>query len=267
MTSYALDNASPHGTSHLGGLAGMFDHFTRARINESVSLAGARCLELGAGNGSVAVWLAGQVGPHGQVVATDIDTQHIPSHDRMTVVRHDLMRDPLPPGPFNLIHARCLLGHLTIRDTLTPELCQLLAPGGVILIEDFDTVGSLRTTSVLHVPQDGPDIADLWNRYEQLRADLFAAAGTDGSFPRRSHGLLIDSGLTNVRSVAYTTSWCGGDPGSWHAAATLQQFRPKLAEFGFGDEMVDRLVEALANPEFHVSGRTLCSTSGTAPVR
>jgi len=67
VTNYALANASPHGNSHLTGLSGMFDPFSTARISESTTLAGARCLELGAGNGSVAVWLAEQVGPDGHV--------------------------------------------------------------------------------------------------------------------------------------------------------------------------------------------------------
>jgi 2-polyprenyl-3-methyl-5-hydroxy-6-metoxy-1,4-benzoquinol methylase len=38
---------------------------------------GWRCLEVAAGRGSMAVWLAEQVGPAGQVVATDIDTRYL----------------------------------------------------------------------------------------------------------------------------------------------------------------------------------------------
>ena len=38
---------------------------------------GWRCLEIAAGRGSMAVWLAEQVGPAGQVVATDIDTRYL----------------------------------------------------------------------------------------------------------------------------------------------------------------------------------------------
>src|ERR1700758_2008586 len=34
---------------------------------------GWRCLEVGAGRGSMAVWLAEQVGPSGQVVANDLE--------------------------------------------------------------------------------------------------------------------------------------------------------------------------------------------------
>jgi SAM-dependent methyltransferase len=267
VNSYAvgLDNASQHGAAHLDGLAGMFDHFTQARIAESVVLAGARCLELGAGNGSIAVWLADQVGPDGEVIATDIDPEHIPEHERLTVLRHDLLADPLPAGPFNLIHARCLLSHLSGRDAITARLCRLLVPGGVILIEGFDVVGSRRTTSVLFAPPDLSDAVELWDRYEQLRDDLFATAGTDGSFMRRVHGLLGREGLTQLRSVSYATSWCGGSPGSRHAAATLQQSRAKLADRGFTGTMVDRLAEALADRRLHIAGRTLWSTSGVAP--
>ena len=264
MTTYALANGSPHGDRHLGGLSGMFDPFTAARIGESTALAGARCLELGAGNGSVARWLAEQVGPDGHVTATDIDVRHIPAHDRVSVLRHDLTRDPLPGGPYDLIHARCLLGHLPNREALLPELTGRLAPGGTILIEDFDTTGAGRTTAVLHAPADPPGLTDLWDSYEELRNELFTTAGTDGSFVVRIHGLLVDAGLTDVQTVTYRPSWRGGDPGSRHALGTLQQFRPKLADRGFAGGAVDALVAALDHPDFHIAGRFLCSTSGRA---
>jgi hypothetical protein len=39
--------------------------------------AGWRCLEVGASGGSIAEWLCGKVGPHGRVVATDLQTMSI----------------------------------------------------------------------------------------------------------------------------------------------------------------------------------------------
>jgi SAM-dependent methyltransferase len=265
MPNYALDNASPHGTAHLSGLTGMFDRFTAARIGESADLKGARCLELGAGNGSVAAWLAEQVGPQGQVTATDIEVRHIPAHDRLAVLRHDLLTEPVPAGPFDLIHARCLMGHLPNRAELLPQLCQRLAPGGTLLLEDFNTVDLVRTNAVLHAPPDPPNVAELWNEYERLRGEFFAASGTNGSFITKVHGLMLDLGLTDVETVTYCRSWRGGEPGSRHAGGTLQQFRPRLAERGFSGESVDVLVAALDDPQFHVAGRLLCSTSGRAP--
>jgi predicted O-methyltransferase YrrM len=39
--------------------------------------AGWRCLEVGAGAGSIARWLAQRVGPAGQIVAVDIDPRYL----------------------------------------------------------------------------------------------------------------------------------------------------------------------------------------------
>ena len=49
----------------------IFDPLSRRR--RDMVQPGWRCLEVGAGRGSMAVWLAEQVGPSGHVVATDID--------------------------------------------------------------------------------------------------------------------------------------------------------------------------------------------------
>ena len=55
---------------------------------------GTRCLEVGAGGGSVAFWLAEQVGQSGVVVATDLETDFLESeassHPGMEVLRHDI---------------------------------------------------------------------------------------------------------------------------------------------------------------------------------
>lgn len=265
MTPYALDNAEAHGQHHLDGLSGMFDQFTVDRITETTQLSGRRCLELGAGNGSVAVWLAEQVGPDGCVVAVDIEPRLVPEHERITVSRLDLTRDPPPPGPFDFIHTRLVLAHLPNRDTLLAQLCDLLAPGGVILVEEFYVQPNLFGNDVLHVPAEMPELGQLWDRYNQLRGELFSAAGVDGGFAARMHRILLDSGLVKVETVSYCRSWCGGEPGSWHALGSLQQFRPKLMERGFDGAAVDALAAGLANPQFQVSGRLLYSTSGRAP--
>lgn len=265
MATYVLNNASPHGVGHLDGLSGMFDQFTAGRIDETATLPGRRCLELGAGNGSVALWLAEQVGADGQVVALDIEPQRIPERDNLTVLRADLTTDPLPEGPFDFVHARLLLAHLSNREVLLPQLCGLLAPGGTILIEEFLVRPSLFGNEVLHVPADAPEIGQLWDRFSKLRGELFTAGGTNSEFAAHMHSMMLDAGLVDVETVSYCKSWRGGEPGSWHAAASLLQFRSKLAERGFDDASVDALAAGLTNPGFEVTGRLLNSTSGRAP--
>ena len=58
-----------------------------------------------------ATWLADQVGPSGHVLATDLDVTWIPSPDitNITIARHDVVRDPIPEGEYDLVHARLVL--------------------------------------------------------------------------------------------------------------------------------------------------------------
>src|SRR6202162_6438796 len=59
----------------LGLLEDIFDPLSRQR--RELVQPGWRCLEIGAGRGSMAVWLAERVGESGQVVATDIDVTYL----------------------------------------------------------------------------------------------------------------------------------------------------------------------------------------------
>ena len=69
---YAYDNDSEHATDHHDALAELLDPFTRGRLSDLCDLRGRKVLEVGAGAGSMAIWLRDAVGPAGQVVATDI---------------------------------------------------------------------------------------------------------------------------------------------------------------------------------------------------
>src|SRR6516164_2243475 len=73
----------------------LFDPGSRRRLERARP--GWRCLMVGAGRGSMAVWLAERVGPAGQVVATDIDCRYLDRLDlpNLQVVRHNIVEDPL----------------------------------------------------------------------------------------------------------------------------------------------------------------------------
>ena len=96
--AYTFANDDPVAVERLNLLSAVLDAFTISRLSSMGDLTGRRCLELGAGNGSIAGWLASQAGPSGRVLVTDINTRHIPPDGRYTVVRHDLSTDPLPDG-------------------------------------------------------------------------------------------------------------------------------------------------------------------------
>jgi hypothetical protein len=72
---YLLTNSEPETADRFDGLDQAFDAVSIGHLQRLGVGTGARCLEIGAGSGSIARWLAGQVGPAGQVVATDLDAR------------------------------------------------------------------------------------------------------------------------------------------------------------------------------------------------
>ena len=63
-------------------LEARYDTQTFRRLSACGPLSGAHCLDVGAGAGSVARWLAAQAGPAGRVVATDADPRFSRTRER-----------------------------------------------------------------------------------------------------------------------------------------------------------------------------------------
>lgn len=97
-----------------------------------------RCLDLGAGAGSMAYWLAERVGG-GSVLALDTDTGYL-EPDRavnLSVRQADLTTVELPEGAFDLILVRAVLEHLREPEEALGRITRWLAPGGWLVAEDF----------------------------------------------------------------------------------------------------------------------------------
>lgn len=123
----------------LRGLAGALDEGSFRRLSRLPLQDDWRCLDLGAGLGTVTRWLARQC-PRGRVVAMDRDTRLLSVLDDQNgweAVEKDVTRDEFPPGSFDLIHARWLFAHLPSRATDLARVAQWLAPGGWLVIEDL----------------------------------------------------------------------------------------------------------------------------------
>ena len=95
----------------------IFDPVSQQR--RSLVQPGWRCLEVGAGRGSMAVWLATQVGPTGHVVATDLDTRYQSRLElpNLEVRRHNILDDALDDlaDSFDLVCSRLMVFHLQGR--------------------------------------------------------------------------------------------------------------------------------------------------------
>ncbi|MGI5212026.1 class I SAM-dependent methyltransferase [Plantactinospora sp. CA-290183] len=256
--SYSFDNDDPEAVDRHNHLAAMLDGPTFARLAALGDLTGRRCLELGAGGGSVARWLAERAGPTGRVLATDLNPRHIPPHPGYTVLRHDLSTDPVPQGPWDLIHARLVLLHVPERHEVLRHLAGSLAPGGTLVVEDW-----LTSLNKLVLAAPDADSAALFDAYASTLIErILPAHGNDPTWAAQVHAAMLDAGLVDVETVIHSRSWPGGSPGALIVAANIAQVRTELLAHGFTDAQLTELCRLVTDPRLVLRGNFTYSTSG-----
>lgn len=219
--TYVFDNAATQAAARLATLATVFDDGTVRHLEARGVAAGWRCLEVGGGGGSIARWLASRVGPQGYVLATDIDPRHLTPEGaaNLEVLRHDIVRDPLPAHTFDLAHTRLVLSHLDAPDTAIARMRDSLTPGGWLVLEDFEILHEEAATPGL-VP---PTMAAM---------RMVTAAHTDPSLGRTLARRLRQAGLREVKCEARALLFEGGTPASTLLRLNYEQLRPQILATG-----------------------------------
>jgi 2-polyprenyl-3-methyl-5-hydroxy-6-metoxy-1,4-benzoquinol methylase len=107
----------------------LWDPGTQALLDELGIGDGWKCLEVGAGGGSLVEWMAAR---GATVTAVDIDTRFVEAlaSDSIEVRHMDIRTDELPSSEFDLVHARLVLEHLSDREQVLRRLEGTLRPGG-----------------------------------------------------------------------------------------------------------------------------------------
>jgi SAM-dependent methyltransferase len=256
---YPLDNDDSYAFQHHQLLAALLDPITRRRLGETTRPEGALCLEVGAGGGSIARWLAAHVGRHGHITALDLKPHHIPANPAITVLAHDLNGDqPLPPGPFDIIHARLVLSHLPKRREILRRLADRLAPDGVLLIGDWR---STNPDPVVAAPT--PEAADLYRRYQRTVGEhVFAEWGTDRDWAADAFLAMRETGLTDVHTTVDAEYWVGGGKGCHLIATLIHEVRAPLLAAGLTPADLATLSNLLDDPALVLHGHPLYYTSG-----
>jgi SAM-dependent methyltransferase len=226
---YFFDQAAVQERARLSGLAAGFDPVTFRHLSAIGVGPGWHCLEVGAGAGSVAAWLAGTVGPGGRVVATDLDVRFLDDlGDNVEVVQHDVTRDPLEQDTFDLVHARAVLEHLPARDEVIGRLVSALRPGGVLVLEDFVFGGpaSEAVEAAVDPPANGPAMT----RVLQAISLAFRAIGADSRYGLQLPAAMARAGLREVDAELTFRRISGGSPPSAFYSQTLSERGAQLIE-------------------------------------
>jgi SAM-dependent methyltransferase len=177
------------------------------------------------------MWLADQVGPTGNVVATDLNTAFLEGrHGRanLEVRRHDFTQDPLEDGAYDLVHARAVVEHVRDRDTAIARLVSALRPGVWLVLEDTDYGGAAATMAARYtVPAES---AAAFERSLKAVAALVAGIGADGSYGPRLAPAMIAAGLQDVQAEIHAPL-VHGSPGGW-VTLSLDNVGSRLVDVG-----------------------------------
>ncbi|NLU83387.1 class I SAM-dependent methyltransferase [Rhodococcus sp. HNM0569] len=261
QTEYVFDTGSDPGHVQVQCLSDMLDG-TSTRILDDLGVPpGARCLDAGAGNGSIARWLADRVGPTGSVAAVDIDTTHLPPSSGVTVHAHDV-DDGLPePGPFDVVHARLLLMHLARRRDIFAEFARSLAPGGWLVVGDVSPRLPHAVTAA-----DADDLALFDRVFETAIAHAAPAVGMNLAWAHSVPHEMAAVGLTDVGSAEHAFTDSGGGAGLRYYGSLLQQVAPVLVSHGLSEAELDRMQELVVDPRFSAWSYQFVFTWGRRPA-
>lgn len=239
----------------LGLLAEARDPKTIEQLERCGVQEGWRCLEVGAGAGTISAWLGERVGSTGSVLSTDIDLRfHIDVPDNVEVRVHDIVNDDLP-GPFNLIHARAVLQHIPEREAVFARLIAALAPGGWLVVED----GTFKSFGEQPVPEP----------YGKIHRLMASAATTDWRDPELGLRLLDwfrNSELVDVDLEGDAWVMRHGEAGGDWWFLAVERAGPRLVEYGLitTDEF-DAALAQIREPGFALMSSLSVSVRGRLP--
>lgn len=260
--TYAFANARAIQHERLRLLEALLDEGTFRLLGERVGVKpGWRCLEVGAGGGSVAGWLCDRVAPDGLVIATDLDTTVLSELERpnLEVRIHDIVSQELPEREFDLVHARLLLAWLSEPLAALRRMIAAVNPGGYLVSEEMDFV------TVLPDPRLDARMQLMFSRvmaaHNTLLADQHAFDPLCG---RRISGYLSDAGLVNVRSEGRVSMWQGGQPGGMVWRLTLIQLRGEMLATGLvGPSELDAVIELCSDPRLRFMSQVVMGAWGS----
>jgi len=199
------------------------------RIIEALGIGeGWRCLEVGAGAGSVARWLSTRVGSTGQVVATDIDVRYLSAlaGPNLSVLQHNIVSSPVTADTFDLVHARLLLDLLVERSVALDHLVAALRPGGWLVVEEFDSVTS--------VPDPAPGIdVGLFMKMQQAMRQLWELRGFDAEYGRKLRRELAARGLEAIGAEGRVFMRQGGPLGGRSYRLSFEHLKSDYIRHGF----------------------------------
>ena len=237
------------------------DPLTTRRLDRIGVGPGWRCLEVGAGQGSIARWLAEAVAPRGRVVATDIDSrllEHLNGR-RIEVREHDITVDELEQNTYDLAHCRLLLMHLSEPERALKHMVSALRPGGWLVVEEP------VFTEPLFVTREHPAAGAVERVYAAFRE--YFSSFMDLEFGSKVMQIVAGMGLDDFSAEQTRLYSRGGQPGPMTNMLTWELFRDALLEAGsVAPDDLDVAGAAMQDPSFIASSSFFFAVFARKPL-
>lgn len=219
------------------------DERSFARLRSTGIGEGWRCLEVGAGAGSIAGWMGRAVGDRGQVIAVDIKTnylRHLSSPPNRTI-KGDFL-DVSLDGVFDLAHCRYVLIHNRQSHAMLKKLCSLLKPGGFLVVEEPD----FTSAKLLHPSSDCSQ-----QRVNDAICRMFEQMQLDPSYGLTLPAKAAAEGLQVLRVDAHLHLNRGGDTMALMMAESTRALRDKYVATGEADAKdIEKYIENANRADF-----------------
>ncbi|MFI6094967.1 class I SAM-dependent methyltransferase [Lentzea sp. NPDC051213] len=251
---YPFGNSTPDAGARLALLEDLYDPATRRHLDALGVGPGWRCLEVGAGHGSIAGYLSDRAGPAGYVLATDIDTSAFvaPQASNLELRTHDIGADALPESAFDLVHARAVLGFA--RETALQSMIAALKPGGWLMLEQM----SSAPTECFEPADDAA--AALAREVRRAINALILQRGGDPGLGLRVPRLFRDAGLSDLGGESFSVP-LRTPPVARFTLATVDLVRDQIVGAGLMTAAeIDRYRALLAEPD-QLFPASLCMVS------
>jgi SAM-dependent methyltransferase len=212
---------------------------------------GQSAIDLGCGPSGILELLSAAVSPGGRVVGLDAD----PAHTAMArqyviqrglanveVVTADARHTGLPPGAFDLVHARTLLVNIPDPAGVVTEMVRLARPGGWVASQEPDAGQALCYPPL-----------PAWDRLREIFTVSIDRVGADLRIGRRLPELFRQAGLADVEVVVHAPTSPAGHSRRTLLPDLVRSMRPRILELGLSDDQelagLDRAVrDHLADP-------------------
>jgi SAM-dependent methyltransferase len=229
---------------------------------------GWRALDVACGPIGIIPLLAERVGPTGEVIGLDSDERMVENaralvaDQRLTntqIVVGDARRTGLPSSRFDLLHERLLLINVPDPESVLAEMIRLTRPGGVIAVQEVDTVSWLC---------EPPHPA--WDRLLDAWKTIGSNLGKDLFIGRRLPALLEGAGLCDVGAHVHALVYRGSHLYKMHLIWFIELGRDRILELGLFSprelsELVDGLRRHLEQPSVLVLSHLLFQAWGRRP--